>query len=128
MAFEHVALDVADPPATAKWWSENLGYRITRAGGGPTFVTFIADPSGTSAIELYRALDAAQAPDYCQRRTLELHLALRSDDVEADIVRLVAAGATLVEVKRGATGITAMLRDPAGIAFQLVNRQKSVLR
>jgi hypothetical protein len=53
-----------------------------------------------------------------------LHLALTSRDVDADVRRLTAAGATLVgEIDRPASGdVLAFLRDPWGVSLQLVQR------
>jgi glyoxylase I family protein len=55
---------------------------------------------------------------------LLLHLAFRANDVAAERARLIAAGATPVgDVMTNETGDTvAMLRDPWGLAVQLVKR------
>lgn len=126
--FEHIALDVRDPAATAKWWVENLGFEVTRTSKEPPFTTFLVDGSGRMAVELYRAPDRATAPDYAAKSSLELHLAFHAEDVDAEVKRLTAAGAKL-EKREHAPGFEgAIIRDPSGIALQFVKRAKSVLK
>ncbi len=124
---EHTAIDVADPIATAAWWCDNLGFTITRQKDDETHTTFIVDASGRMAIELYRARTQPVAPDYAAMDPLTLHFGFSSKDVDADIERLTAAGATLVvhEIAPGFDG--AMMRDPSGIPIQFVKRESSVL-
>lgn len=125
---EHTAIDVADPVATANWWVENLGFEITSQRDDVTHTTFIVDRTGCIAIELYRAKDAPKAPDYHSMRPLQLHFGFLSDDVDADIARLTAAGATLVVHEKAPGFDGAMMKDPSGISIQFVKRGKSVLK
>ena len=94
--FEHPAIDVDDPVATAKWWCENLGFEITRQKDDETHTTFIVDVTGKIAVELYRARTQPKAPDYASQDPLTLHFGFVTDDVDATIARMVKAGATLV--------------------------------
>ena len=125
---EHVAIDVADPLAVASWWAENLGFEIVRQRKEGDFCTFIADCTGRIAIELYRAPGIQQAPDYFSIDPLTLHIAFRSEDVDSDIERLVAGGATLVSHTRSEGFDGAMLRDPWGIPVQVVRRAVPVTK
>ena len=93
-SLEHIALEIEDPAAMAKWWTENLGFKVTLAR--PSGSMFIEDEAGRVAFELYRPQDGRNAPDYKNMPILQLHFGLFSDDVEADVKRLVAAGATEV--------------------------------
>ena len=124
-SIEHIALEVEDPASMVKWWTENLGFRVTLAR--PTGSTFIEDESGRVAFELYRPSEGRRAPDYRNMPILQLHFGLFSDDVDADVRRLVAAGATEVakDEAPGLKGVT--LRDPNGIAFQVMRRDKPVV-
>ncbi len=124
---EHPAIDVADPVATAKWWCENLGFTKTYERDDETHTTFIVDASGRVAIELYRAKTQPQAPDYANMDPLTLHFGFTSTDVDADIERLVKAGATLVTHDKNPGFDGAMMRDPSGIPIQFVKREKSIL-
>ena len=58
---------------------------------------------------------------------LTLHFGFISKDVDADVERLVKAGATLVKREHRPGFDGAMMRDPSGIAIQFVKREKSVL-
>ena len=122
MKIEHVALYVSDPGAVARWYSEQLGLRIVRAGGAPSHTHFLADEAGASILEIQTG--ALPVPHYAAMDPNLLHVALLTDDVAATRQRLLAAGATAVgEVTKIASGDElAMLRDPWGLAIQLVRR------
>ena len=128
MKFEHVALDMKDPVAFCDWWVKNLGFTVTLSNPGPGFCHFIVDETGQVAFEVYRAADSKTAPNYAKQSPLKLHLALLSRNVAKDAKRLVAAGATLLEEVHRPGFDMAMLRDPFGVALQLVKRGKPVLR
>lgn len=51
----------------------------------------------------------------------------KSKDVDADIERLVEAGATLIVHEKAPGFDGAMMRDPFGIPIQFVKREQSVL-
>ena len=121
MRFEHLALNVADPRAMAAWYRQHLGLSSVVSQDAPPFAQFLRADCGMM-VELYHNPDAP-CPDPHQRSPAELHLALVSDDAEADAARLTSAGATLVEWVRPDDGShIAMLRDPWGIAWQLCQR------
>lgn len=124
---EHPAIDVADPVATAAWWCENLGFTCTRQKDDKAHTTFIVDASGRVAIEMYRATNSPTAPDYASMDPLTLHFGFISNNVKADIDRLVKAGATLVTYEKTTGFEGAMMRDPFGIPIQFVKRDESVL-
>jgi len=79
-------------------------------------------------VEVYRNPTVA-VPDYASIDPLILHLAFSSDDVAADVARLVEAGAVPTEQPRPTdTGdVVAMLRDPWGFAIQLVRRAEPMV-
>ena len=121
MKLEHVAIDVADPEALIKWWCENLGMRLSSNPG------FIMDDSGESGLEIYRTGETPSAPDYAKMNSMTFHVAFVSDDVKADVDRLVAAGATLEQLKLDSPAFhMAILRDPWGVAIQLCRREKTI--
>lgn len=124
---EHPAIDVADPVATAKWWCENLGFTVTRQKDDETHTTFIVDASGRIAIEMYRAQTQPVAPDYASMDPLTLHFGFSSKNVDADVERLVKAGATLISHDKSPGFEGAMLKDPFGISIQFVKREQSIL-
>ncbi len=80
-------------------------------------------------IEIYHN-PAAPVPDYAAFSPLALHLAFSTSDMEADIARLVAAGATHVapiDVTPAGDRLT-FLRDPWQIAIQLAQRKTPLLQ
>ena len=123
MPIEHVAFNVPDPVVMAKWYEANLAMRTVRSFGPPTHTRFLADASGQTIIEIYNN-PKAPVPDYRRSDSLVLHLAFAVDDVRATCASLLEAGATVEgEVTFSDSGDEfAMLRDPWGIAIQLVKR------
>jgi catechol 2,3-dioxygenase-like lactoylglutathione lyase family enzyme len=121
MKFEHAALNVPDAKAMAAWWIEHCEMRNVRAEDGPPF--FLADASGRTILELY-SNEAAPIPDYAAQHHLSLHIAFAVENADATRDRLIAAGATLVSDAQRPDGIRlVMLRDPWGVALQLVKRK-----
>jgi glyoxylase I family protein len=125
---EHVGLNVADPVKMAQWYVGNLGMRVTREGPPPINARFLADSGDNMMLELYHNPPDA-VPDYASMDPLLLHVAFMADDVDAVRQRLMAAGATPVgEVTTTPAGDKlAMLRDPWGMAIQLVHRADPML-
>ena len=128
MKIEHVAFNVPDPVAMAKWYEANLAMRTVRRVGPPTHTHFVADAHGQTMIEIYNN-PKAPVPDYRAANPLVLHLAFAVDDMSATRARLLGAGATADgEMTVADNGDElAMLRDPWGFAVQLVKRRAPML-
>ena len=128
MKLEHTAYQVEDPVALARWYVAHLGLRIARSQSEPPFGHFLADDGDTVMLEFYRQT-ALPVPEYRQLDPLLLHLAFLADDVVAARGRLIAAGATPEgDVIRNAAGDeVAMLRDPWGLAIQLIKRAEPMI-
>jgi catechol 2,3-dioxygenase-like lactoylglutathione lyase family enzyme len=127
MKLEHVALLVADPVAVARWYEQHLGMRIVRSGDASAHARFLADSAGASLLELYAG--TLPVPDYRAMDPALLHVAFAAADVEAARARLIAAGAAAIgEVTETPAGDAfAMLRDPWGLALQLVRRARPLV-
>jgi glyoxylase I family protein len=125
---EHFALQVPDPVAMADWYVKHLGCTVARSGGEPSHARFLKDESGSVMLEIYRN-PKVPVPNYDQVDPLLMHLALVSAAPAADRDRLAGAGAKVVEdLVTSPTGDQlVMLRDPWGIALQLVKRAKPML-
>ena len=121
MRLEHIAVDVADPAAFKEWWVRHLGMRLSAASD-----SFITDDSGTFTLEVYRTGNTPSAPNYGALDPMTFHIAFLSDDVDTDVARLEAAGAKTVEVVHKPGFEMAILRDPQGIAIQLVKRAAAI--
>jgi len=124
MKLEHVALQVADPVAMARWYAEHLGMRVVREGDPPGNARFVADDAGASILELYAG--TLPVPDYAAMDPALLHVAFAAGDVEATRARLIAAGASAAGevVVTPAGDRFAMLRDPWGLPLQLAGRAR----
>ena len=122
MKIEHLALNVADPRAMARWYAEHLGMTVVRALDAPPYTRFIADDGGAVMLEIY-CNPPDRVPDYAAMNPLLLHVAFLSSDPARDKARLIAAGATeysdLVLDDRSRIVI---LRDPWGLPIQLCKR------
>jgi glyoxylase I family protein len=129
MKIEHVAINVPDPLALSRWYVENLGLTVVRRFMEAPWGHFLADDGGRVMLEIYGNEQAPQH-DFKADHPAMLHFAFVSNDVEADVRRLVAAGATQVGgIDRPVSGdVLAMLRDPWGVCIQLVRRAQPMLR
>jgi uncharacterized glyoxalase superfamily protein PhnB len=125
---EHFALQVPDPVAMADWYVKHLGCSVARSSGEPAHARFLLENAGWVMLEVYRN-PRVSAPDYGAMDPLLLHLAFVSNSPANDRDRLVAAGARIVEdVSTAPSGDQfVMLRDPWGVALQLVKRAKPML-
>jgi predicted enzyme related to lactoylglutathione lyase len=126
--FEHIAFNVFDPIKVAKWYADNLGMKVMRSGGAPTFTTFIADSGTHMMLELFHNADF---PLYepAKIHNMSIHLAFVTPDIEKTQSQLVAAGTTVVDsLRKTSSGDKVLtLRDPWGLAIQFVQRVKPML-
>jgi len=125
---EHTAYQVEDPVSLAAWYVAHLGLRIKRSQQKSPFGYFLADDGDTVMLEFYRQ-EAMPVPDYRSMDPLLLHLAFLADDLVSTRARLLAAGATPEgEAFTNAAGDeVAMLRDPWGLAIQLIRRAEPMI-
>ena len=125
---EHVAINVEDPAAMARWYKNNLGMKVVREGPPPANMRFISDSGGNMMLELYNN-PPDEVPDYPAMNPLSLHIAFMVDDVKAITRKLIGAGATIaVEMKTTEAGDELIiLRDPWGVPIQFLKRAKPML-
>ena len=129
MVIEHVAFQHPNPVAAADWYGRFLGLSVVRASSGAAQARFLADSQGRTVLEIYNNA-AAPMPDYPALSPFVLHVAFASGNVDADVARLLASGATLVDAPAVASpsgDVLAMLRDPWGVPLQLVRRASPLL-
>jgi predicted enzyme related to lactoylglutathione lyase len=128
MKIEHFALQVPDPVAMADWYVKHLGFSVARQGGEPSHARFLKDQSDSVMIEIYRN-PKVTPPNYTTMDPLLLHLAFVSEDPAAERDRLVKAGGKVVEdvTTSPAGDQLLMLRDPWGVALQVVKRAERML-
>lgn len=129
MRIEHVAINVADTAAVAAWYSRHLALRVVRKMTVPPFTHFLADSGDHVMIEIYTN-PKVKLLDYRSMDPLLLHIAFSSEDPKRDRERLLAAGCTPegeIAVVPGTGDELAMLRDPWGLAIQLVRRTSPMI-
>jgi len=128
MKIEHLAVNVEDPLSMARWYVEHLGFTVRRRIMEAPWAHFLADDSGTVMLEIY-GNTSVPLPDYRMMHPGSLHLALVSENVEADVERLCAAGAAREgEVQNLPNGDSmTFLRDPWGLTLQLVRRGEPMI-
>jgi catechol 2,3-dioxygenase-like lactoylglutathione lyase family enzyme len=123
LKIEHVAYQVQDPAAFARWYTQHLGMTIKRVQSDPPYGHFLADDGDAVMLEVYHN-PKVPVPDYPNIDPFLLHVAFGVLNVAETRDRLLAAGATAVgEVTVNPAGDhLAMLRDPWGLPVQLVSR------
>ena len=122
MEFEHVGINVPDAAAMAAWYVDHCGMTILQKLDESPHTHFLADAGGRVVMEIYTHPDAP-IPDYANQDTLVYHLALSVTDIQAEIDRLLAAGATpAADANQPDGSRVTTLRDPWGIPLQLAHR------
>jgi predicted enzyme related to lactoylglutathione lyase len=119
-----VSIDVDDLDRGVAFYTRALGLTPGRRSGdewaellgAPCPIDLLAKPPGTSALPS----GTRGLRDY-ERHWTPVHLDVVVDDLEAAVARAVAAGAKLERgVETGATGRIAILADPFGHGFCLL--------
>lgn len=119
--FEHLAFNVKDMESMAEWYCKHLGMK--RVGYVPGAKVFLADQQDVVVFELY-SNSAQPLFDLGGTASATMHLAFVVEDLDASIAALGAAGATVESPPTPAGDDTlTMLRDPFGLALQLVRRK-----
>jgi glyoxylase I family protein len=128
MKIEHFALQVSEPAAMADWYVKHLGCTVARSGSPPVNARFLKASNGAVMLEIYNN-PKVSVPDYGATDPLLLHLAFYSENPAVDRDRLVKAGSKLVDDLTTTPGgdEIVMLRDPWGLALQLVKRAQPML-
>ena len=128
MKIEHVALNVTQPLDMSRWYVEHLGFTVKRRYMEAPWGHFLADSSDKVMLELYGNTDVPRL-DLPNVAPPALHFAFTSSNVDTDVKRLQAAGATLVSGPESASNgdRLAMLRDPWGVCIQLVSRSQPMV-
>ena len=115
----HVVVDCADAAALATFWANVLGWRVA-PGATEQFATIGGDGQreGTPGWLFFRVPEPKTAKN-------RMHVDLDTEDLAAEVERLVELGATVVHEKNewGAHWLT--FTDPEGNEFCLVEREGS---
>jgi lactoylglutathione lyase len=125
-AINHIHLKSRDPGKTADWWVKAFNFEIVRDSVRETGDRFIACRSENGiTVNISGAQDGQTmgAGDASVHEGLE-HFGLDSENLEADIERLTALGATLLEPPReAAPGVRiCFVQAPDDVRIELIER------
>jgi glyoxylase I family protein len=126
--FEHIAINVPDPEAMAKWYTNNLGMKIVRGSFAPNASAFLADSGMHIMMEILHNIDYPVF-ESAKIHYTSIHLAFVTSNIMKTQEWLVGAGATIADsLRKTASGDQVMtLRDPWGLPIQFVQRVKPML-
>lgn len=125
-AINHIHLKSADPKRSADWWVQAFNFTIVSDTTRPVGDRFIACDSENGIrvnISGARTDESLGTADATAHHGLE-HFGFDSDSLEADIERLTALGATLIEgpIEAGAIRVCFM-RTPDEVRIELIQRE-----
>ena len=111
-----ITCDTADPEPLAGWWAAQTGARIQSTNDG----WFVVLEGGT--LPVLMGFQKVDDPTPGKNR---IHLDLTAPDIEAEVDRLVAAGATIVGRRSAGDFNWVTLADPQGNQFCVAPRHEA---
>ncbi|WP_372698105.1 VOC family protein [Arthrobacter sp. JSM 101049] len=108
-----VTVDTTDAVALAGWWAEQTGAAITQENDG----WFVVLEGGGLPVML-----SFQKVDHPTAGKNRIHLDLGADDLDAEVDRLLAAGATLIGRRGDEAFRWVTLADPQGNEFDVAQQ------
>ena len=103
-----VTIDTHDADALADWWAEQMGAEVMERNDG----WYVVLQGGTLPIRL--SFQKVEDPTPGKNR---IHLDVMTDDLDAEVDRLMGGGATLVERRGDESFRWVTLADPHGNEF-----------
>ena len=113
LRWQCVCIDSNDPRATAAFWREALGWRMTFDDDDEVV---LEPPAGSPEEGVSPDLLFLRVPESKELKN-RLHLDLRPQDQEAEVARLLGLGATRADVGQPEDASFTVLRDPEGNEF-----------
>ena len=124
-AINHIHLKSTDPTRSAAWWAKAFNFTIvsdTERANGVRFVVCESENGVRVNISGAGAGETLPPGDAGLREGLE-HFGFDSDNLEQDIARLSALGATLVDGPRqGSVSRVCFLAVPDHVRIELIER------
>lgn len=108
LEWEQVVVATGDPAGLGRWWCEALGWVVVD-DEDPVVFEIQSEPGRLPGILFLAVDDAKQGKN-------RLHIDLRPDDQAAEVERLIALGATRIDVGQGDVPWV-VLADPDGNEF-----------
>ncbi len=126
--FEHIAINVPDPAAMVKWYTDNLGMKMIRGSFAPKASAFLADSGMHMMMEVLHNVDYPVLESGKIHQT-SMHIAFVTPDIVQTQKQLVATGATITDSlrKTDSGDQVLVLRDPWGLAIQFIQHNKHTL-
>ncbi|WP_420753147.1 VOC family protein [Rhodococcus sp. O3] len=103
-----ITFDSTDPGTLAEWWAEQTGGRIDQDNGG--FFYIVALPDSPQRLGFQKVADPTPGKN-------RVHLDLGTENLDDEVARLVAAGATEVHREDMGEFRWVTLTDPDGNHF-----------
>jgi catechol 2,3-dioxygenase-like lactoylglutathione lyase family enzyme len=119
LAFADVAVTVSDARASARWWSEKLGFATHTVGPPDGHATLVAPPGDRFLVHLCEGFAPVEPGN--------TGIAFVTDDFRADVARLENAGVRIVE-RSEERGASVKLADPDGNVYWLIGVPAEFLR
>jgi hypothetical protein len=118
LEWEQTTIDAHDPSALGRWWATALRWVVVN--DDPEQFEIRPEADRLPGILFVSVTDVKQGNN-------RLHVDLRPDDQDAEVVRLIALGATSADIGQGEqTGI--VLADPEGNEFCVLGSKNGVSR
>ena len=120
---EHIGFVISDPCGAADWYAKHLGFIKLRAAANNS-VAFIRDPCSGLIFELIGNPDIHPL-EQDLTHPLQVHIALKSNNIMEDRQKLINAGASFVMDCRtdDPDARVCILKDPFGLYLQLAERK-----
>jgi predicted enzyme related to lactoylglutathione lyase len=111
-----ITCDTTDPEPLAAWWAEQTGAQISATNDG----WFVVVEGGTLPV----LLGFQKVPDPTPGKN-KIHLDMTTDNLDAEVDRLVAAGASIVGRRDAGDFHWVTLADPQGNEFCVAPRHEA---
>jgi catechol 2,3-dioxygenase-like lactoylglutathione lyase family enzyme len=115
LEWEQLVVDAHDPDRLSQWWCDVLGWMVVAEDDGD--VEIRATPDRLPGL-LFGPVDDTKTVKN------RLHLDLRPDDQDVEVERLLAMGATKVDIGQGDESWV-VLADPEGNEFCVLRSRSS---
>jgi predicted enzyme related to lactoylglutathione lyase len=111
-----ITIDTTDAEPLAQWWADQTGAAVTETNDG----WFVVVKGGELPLML-----AFQRVEAVTPGKNKVHLDLAAPDLDAEVERLVTAGATLVERRGDESFRWVTLADPQGNLFDVAGAEQA---
>lgn len=128
---EHIGITVEEPVKMAQWYKKVMGFSIKLSSlndEGENSVAFLADGKDRVLLEFGKISGVERLSSRIDHH-LQFHIAVKSDDPDADMKYLIDHGATFIEICPVAMpgNRLIVLNDPWGNCIQLVKRNSNIM-